>query len=265
MSFDLFLSARKGESMPDQRDLAAWAKKRGNFKANEQQLAYENAATGVYFTLDREDDSLALNLNYCRPTFFALECFDVLADLAKQYSLETSDPQGDGEPQAFNAEQLIASWRKGNQFACKAMTQLKKELPYLEETKATELWRYLREYPRLKKEYDDEVFVPQVLVVEHNGTVLRGAHLTRPTSYIWPPVDVFWLQNNGIVSASRVSKMLSKHLTKMPDEPGLRYFSEETCFDIMDDWDAMYDELKPEFTLGDVSRVTCDGFVDVLT
>lgn len=265
MSFDLFLTARKGEKLPAQRDLAAWAKKIGHFKATEQQLVYENTVTGVYFTLGRQDDSLALNLNYCRPTFFALECFEVLADLAKQYPLEASDPQGDGEPQAFNAEKLVASWRKGNGFACKAMTQLKKELLYLEETKATELWRYLRAYPRLKKEYDDEIFVPQVLVVEHKGTVLRGAHLTRPTSYVWPPVDVFWLMNNGIVPASRVSKVLLKHLTNLSGEPGVRHISEETCFDIMDDWDAMYDELEPEteFELSDVCHVACDGFVDV--
>ena len=69
------------------------------------------------------------------------------------------------------------------------------------------------QYLRLKKQYD-EAFVPQVIVVQHKGKLLRTAHLTKPCNYSVPPVDCFFLQTNGVVPAEVVMKFCSRTSAK---------------------------------------------------
>ncbi|AFY94826.1 hypothetical protein [Chamaesiphon minutus] len=139
----------------------------------------------------------------------------------------------------------------------------------MEESKTTELWHYLRDRSQIVEEYD-EYFVPKVSVVLLDNQVLRGAHLTRPTYYVMPPVDIFWLQNDNIVFAERVLSVLKPYLTKLEGFEGfdeLNAISEYTCFDtdVMDIWESMYDSLTPDFKMSQIEGqgLGLDGFVDV--
>jgi hypothetical protein len=263
MSFDLQLVASNEKSLPAKSAVDRWLNDIEHFNCEHPgQAAYENPATGVYFSLFRSGEGLDLNLNFCRPTFFALECFEVMASLAKAHDLAVIDPQGSGEVTPYDAQALVRSWKKSNQFACSAMHKASGSLQYMEETKATDMWRYQREYPRLKEQHD-EGFVPQVIVVAHKGKLLRAAHLTKPCNYLVPPVDVFYLQTNGIVRAEVVLKFLAPHLSEVRGDEWLKEVSEDTCLDIMEEWDAHYDSWRPDFMISDVERVAMDGFVDV--
>lgn len=263
MSFDLQFVASKGKSLPPKSAVDAWLKTQAHFDVSDpRQATYDNPVTGVYFSLYRSGDALDLNINFCRPTYFALECFEVLAGIAKAHKLAVIDPQGGGETKAYDMWTLVQSWKKSNQFACSAMRATGSDLLYMEEAKAIDMWRYLREYPRMKEQYN-EAFVPQVIVLEHNGKLLRAAHLTKPCNYLMPPVDCFYLRSNGVVRADVVMKFLSPHLSEVDGDEWLKEVSEMTCFDIMEDWDAKYDAWKPDFMLGDAKRIALDGFVDV--
>jgi hypothetical protein len=263
MSFDLQFVARRGKSQPTTSAIDHWLKTKEHFNGeNPAQATYENPVTGVYFSLHRTGESLELNINFCRPTFFALECFEVLANLAKSLDLAVVDPQDDGEPKPYDMWRLVMSWKKSNVWACAALRQAGSAQHYMEEAKATDMWRYQREYSRLKKQYD-EAFVPQVIVVQHKGKLLRTAHLTKPCNYLVPPVDCFFLQTNGVVPAEVVMKFLKPHLSEVEGDEWLMEVSESTCMDIMDEWDANYESWKPAFKINEVERVAMDGFVDV--
>jgi hypothetical protein len=263
MSFDLQFVATKGKSLPSKAVVDRWLKTQKHFNCDHaSQAAYENPITGVYFSLYRSDDSLDLNINFCRPTFFALECFELLAGLAKTHNLAVIDPQGGGEVQAYDMWTLVQSWKKSNQFACGAMRATGSDLLYMQEAKATDMWRYMREYPRMKETYN-VAFVPQVIVLQHKGELLRAAHLTKPCNYLVPPVDVFYLQPDGVVRAEVVMKFLSPHLSEVDGDEWLKEVSEHTCIDIIEEWDAIYDAWTPDFMFKDAQRIAMDGFVDV--
>jgi hypothetical protein len=90
---------------------------------------------------------------------------------------------------------------------------------------------------------------------------------TPQLSTTYPPKNEYpeKVSKQGIVRVEQVLKVLKRYLTKLPRFDWLKAVEEDTCFDtdVMDTWEAMYDSLKPEFTLKQVSRVSLDGFVDV--
>ena len=78
-------------------------------------------------------------------------------------------------------------------------------------------------------------------------------------------MEVLWLENHGIVRADRVWKVLANYLSKEKTADWLLEVSSDTCMDtdVVDVWEAMLQNLKPEMTLKQVSPVELDGFVDV--
>jgi hypothetical protein len=271
MSFDLELVSRNDQPAPTMTVLTQWAESQPHItienEGNNGTLGYENYDTGVYFTIHRSDELLHLNINYCRPTFFAIETAAVISKLVAEFSLLVKDLSDDDEkPTEYDTDTLITWWKIGNLQACEALRSLEQSFPWLEEKKATELWRYKRDRSEIEEEYDD-YFVPKVVVVQLDNQVLRGAHLTKPTFYVVPPVDFFWLQNNNIVWADRVLRVLKPYLTELEGFEELHVVSENTCFDtdVMDIWDAMYDSLTPDSTISQIEgkALAMDGFVDV--
>ena len=96
MSYDLFF-CRKERIPLDFTEVVLWSKKHPNFKATfSTQLWYENEQTGVYFSIDRDEEpdpegtcipdgyfdlSLSFNLNFLRPQVFALEAMPMIESL----------------------------------------------------------------------------------------------------------------------------------------------------------------------------------------
>jgi hypothetical protein len=261
MSFDLEFISRNGKHAPTMNAITIWAETQPNISIENEgedgKISYENYDTGVHFTIYRSNEVLHLNINYCRPTFFALETAEVVGTLVSEFSLLVNDP---------NADALIEWWKEGNHYGCKVLKSIGQDVHWMEESKTIELWQYLRERSQIVEEYD-EYFVPKVSVVLLNNRVLRGAHLTRPTYYVVPPVDIFWLQNGNIVSAERVLSVLKPYLTKLEGFDGLNAVGEDTCFDtdVMDVWESMYDALTPDFEMSQIEGkgIGMDGFVDV--
>jgi hypothetical protein len=271
MSFDLEFISRNGKPSPTMDALTKWAEETQpniTIESNGENgtLAYENDDTGVYFMLYRSTEVLHLNINYCRPTFFVLETAEVMSILVEEFSLLVNDPNEDTKTDEYDANALINWWKEGNESGCAVLREMRQDFHWMEEAKTTELWHYLRNRSRIVEEYD-EYFVPQIHVVLLEDRVMRGAQLTRPTYYVVPPVDVFWLQNGNIVLAERVLSVLKPYLTKVEGFDSLTVVSEDTYFDtdVMDVWESMYDSITPDFNMSQIEgkALAIDGLVDV--
>src|SRR5689334_15215566 len=129
MSYDLLFYAPKGRTFGRQ----AWSEYAAGMPltrwTDETRVLYENLNTGVYCAFDYSepvaaepdarnatDTGLGFNLNYARPSFFALESMPLVEKVCTDLGLLVVDPQSeDGQqPKAPRAEELIASWNEGN-------------------------------------------------------------------------------------------------------------------------------------------------------
>jgi hypothetical protein len=271
MSFDLEFISCNGKPSPTMDALTKWVEETQpnitiESKGENGTFTYENDDTGVYFTLYRSPEVLHLNINYCRPTFFVLETAEVMSALVEEFSLLVNDPNEDTKTAEYDADALIEWWKEGNKYGCNVLRATRQDFHWMEESKTTELWYYLRDRPQIVEDYD-EYFVPEIHVVLLENRVVRGAQLTRPTYYVIPPVDVFWLQNGNIVLAERVLSVLKPYLTKLEGFNGLNIVSEDTCFDtdVMDVWESMYDSITPDFNMSQIEGkgLAIDELVDV--
>ena len=135
MSFDLVLHAKPGRP-PLTRDEVDQALSCAMLCMEKTELEqsveyiYNNPETRVYFLLyfdpNPESDEelpfegplLAANINYARPTFFAIETIPIVIDVARRLSLTIFNPQDERETD--NEDELTDSWKVGNQFAVSA-------------------------------------------------------------------------------------------------------------------------------------------------
>ena len=99
-----------------------------------QQAWYQNEDTGVYFSFEmrapdegEEDDPAAaypvsFNMNFFRPSFFALEAEPEFSRVVSDLDLVVLDPQNDGMGEGnFDPARFVSGWRKGNEFGYSAI------------------------------------------------------------------------------------------------------------------------------------------------
>lgn len=233
MGFDLiFCSPRKNEISAS--TLLEYFKTRPYMNCTEGKGAfdvmYQNPSTGVYviFNYAQEkhgDEPIGINgsglsvaINYLRPSFFAHELMPVIGALCKAKNLlvlgpDDIDSNGKGYPKPCDANNLIASWTSGNQFAVRAASQSKILPPYLDEEKSLCLWKYMRVHEALTKKFsNDDIFVPQMVVVR------RGQNMPLVTAVTWadgisallPGCDIIILQkvhSKGFLGVGRKEEM----------------------------------------------------------
>ena len=195
MSFDLYFCWNKNERI-DFRLVVDWAERFGCFRHEKNQLWYQNEETGVYFSLDYDpelpadpeearvppevfDTGLSFNLNYNRPSYFALEAMPAVENLCGRFGLSVFDPQArDGKSLRsavdVNASALIESWRPSNLWAIGALMDQSKEpnVSFMSSGKALYMWKYLRARKRLQDVCGEEVFVPKLVPISHAGTTV---------------------------------------------------------------------------------------------
>lgn len=216
MSYDLYFYREAAtEFAPDA--VRTYFAERSNFKVNggpDFQAWYENKTTGVYcsfeYTQASEDDSaptpatgfqytgLYFNINFNRPSFFAIETMPLVEFVADRFRLLMGDPQADLEdvifPSRLSADALVASWEKSNARAVRAIhadeTEDVRYLYYPRE-KALYWWRYTKDEEALQERIGEDVFVPKIsLVRKPNETEVRSLVVwSDALPQVFPPVD----------------------------------------------------------------------------
>jgi len=160
-------------------------------KMTQGQWMYENPQTGVCFLaeLDVGDEAdpplkdqcpfLVINLNYARPTFFALEAMPVATEIARSLGLQMWDTQGPSDDPVIrqSTPELIESWCHNNEFAVRALVAdgsapigagSVKSVATLEQM--TYWWRYAQMQPEIdEKLKTEDVFTPQIILVRARG------------------------------------------------------------------------------------------------
>ena len=203
MSYDLFLKPRQG--VLDREQFAAWLQGRANWKVQLPQCVYGNEATGVSFGIDLQDGGagespadaypIAVNINYFRPSFFALEIEPEIAALVARFDLLALDPQmhgmGEGE---YSGEGLRAGWSRGNAFACRVILRDPRHTGRVDAMPAAalrEAWRWNFHRRQLQDTYADDAFVPKVLLVSLDGRPVRAATWGDGIPLVVPQVEYF--------------------------------------------------------------------------
>jgi hypothetical protein len=285
VSFDLFFYLNGPARQQGWEPLFAWAEEKRFFErratnAGGFQLWYENPETGVSFSLAQAHPPppnamthqlapayLAFNMNFVRPRFFALEAAPILVDLVTRLGYVVYDPQsgGVGTPTEAN---IIDGWARGNQQGVGATRAMGQRPPYMDVRSADAFWRYRFDFTCIKEEVSSDAMVPQLVAVARGDAALRIAHLPKPTIYVLPPADMFFLTRNGaphLVRAEHVYGALGKLFRPLPAFPHVMHIREGDLYEpgVMDAWDRFHATVPVELALSEVKGVAADAFVDV--
>ena len=200
MSYDLYFCAAH---LPSREEFAGHFAERAAFKVDGTQAWYENEDTGVYFsfdmldTEDREelgDDSDAwasFNLNYYRPSFFALEAAIELDAFVERFGAKVSDPQIEGIFDTYAREPFLHAWDHGNRCGYEAVQSSAGASPPharpAEELTAIWRWNYGRN--ALQERIGDGVFVPRICFVTHGGQLVSTTVWGNAVPIVLPKTD----------------------------------------------------------------------------
>lgn len=194
----------------------------------DNQWIYENENTGAYCSFDfyesESDDeeyeeenfgdlidvNFSFNINYVRPQFFGMECFDIVESFVDRFDLYVLDPQAEGEPMKYPKGKLLESWMKSNEKISKSYFK-EWELKYLDLEKSNYSWKFCYNKEKLQAKLGEEYFVPNIFYINKNGTE------TIETLSVWPEHIPFVLPKVDFILIQRKLKKLFR--TK--DESGL--------------------------------------------
>lgn len=183
MSYDLFLKPRTTALRGS--EVEAWATSRMNYASNGSQIWYENEDTGVYFVLESNDAGdeaaeleeehypLSVNINYFRPSFFALEIAPELARLVQDLDLVVMDPQTEGMGEGeFDIERFHSGWNHGNAFGYQAVLRDQTGRDGLVSYPAQVLastWRWNHTRHERQEAFGESHFVPRIMYLTVDG------------------------------------------------------------------------------------------------
>jgi hypothetical protein len=190
VSYDLFLKPRSGEFSPER--FLEYFEGRPSYVVQGQQAWYQNEDTGVYFSFEthppqaagEDDDSavgypVSFNMNYFRPSFFALEAEPELSRVVGEFDFVVQDPQADGMGEGeFVSSRFLSGWKKGNEFGYQAILRVPQGRPDVVSMPAGKLeriWNWNYERAKLQHELGESIFVPRIMFFKDGGSVISAA------------------------------------------------------------------------------------------
>ena len=192
MSYDLFFLTKDEQPPLTLDDFRAYFAGREHFSIqgdDADQALYENEDTGVYFSFahsgaeaqagpeevedDLRDAHVSFNLNYWRPHVFGLEAEPEVSAFVRHFGLLVEDPQTEGMGRgAYSPDGFLAGWNAGNRFAFRAFQEELDEPPAsLPRAEIDRCWRWNRGVRELQRRLGEDVFVPRISFVRHDGRI----------------------------------------------------------------------------------------------
>lgn len=199
MSYDLYI---KPAASDDPEFLDMLFQLRG-YKVDEHQAYYENPDTGIYFYFDyrdlQEESSFAFNLNYVRPSIFALEAAAELDAIITALKAEIEDPQSDGMGEGpFSRQGFLRGWNAGNRFAYQVILQRSpdEELLLYPAADMLDNWQWNYQRGNQQEQAGDAQFVPPLMLIDHQGEVKSAT--------VWPDACLIRLPKSDFVLFMRL-------------------------------------------------------------
>lgn len=136
MSYDLYFKPRNGSV--DRAAFKAFFDQNPLFTVGDTEVAYQNDATGTYFHFGWQDIDapevegegpessyqISFNLNFFRPSTFALESAPHVTALVRTFDLVVFDPQTHGMGEGdFSVEGFYSGWNAGNEWAIRSIIE----------------------------------------------------------------------------------------------------------------------------------------------
>lgn len=248
MSYDLHLRPPEGKYLP-----TAVASDRivglGHVDGNGINFRYKHPGTGVYCTLDIEDDYISVALNVIRPRFFGMETMPLIGRLAGELNLEIFDPQQD---RVVGADELLDLWLEQN---AQAIAAIKPDLPYLDPEKSVYWWKWMRDLESLRKE-KAPLLVPQIFLLADEARQVWTAAVwsARVEKAGWfrkrylPQLQVFPQCDYLILAVGSERRYASRDAVAGPE--------------IEENPGKVFAALKTVQT-GKLERIGSDGFIDI--
>ncbi len=172
MRYDLFFTS---PNIPE-ADFNAYFAGRPFYELTSGQAFYTNQETGVYFSFEYSEPeseggeepggSVAFNMNYYRPHYFALEAESEVTRFVGYFGCSIYDPQMDGmEEGPYSPEGFIKGWNAGNAFGYRAVLKSNKDQPppftkKTAELEAAWLWNFHRQ--KQQEDFGDDIFLPKI-------------------------------------------------------------------------------------------------------
>ncbi len=226
MSYDLEFLRRKDSAVLPREALLEHFESRRGYSLEGKQWWYRNEDTGVYFCFetpgpeDAAEDKdavtehgadegagdglvsagLSFNLNYFRPHYFGLEAEIELSALVQRFSLLVDDPQNEGVGRgSYSRAGFLRGWNAGNLVGHQAiLSQMAKDggspakagADLLPAETLERAWTWNLHRSRLQTTLGDDVFVPTIMFVRHEGRVKTLIVWGDAIPVAVPPVDL---------------------------------------------------------------------------
>jgi len=296
MSFDLYFCSPKSGRI-DFDAVAAWAKERGPFVRNPNQLWYSNEDTGVYFSLDFESNEpatpedarvpegafnsgLSFNLNFNRPSFFGYEARPHVEQLARRFDLRVFNPQSNAPDFATEAEakNLTESWLDHNRRAILTLTEQEPSFPsppYMPLEHSLYLWRFGIAKAKLKLICGEDLYVPRLAPVHQKDSkvVSRAFTCTQGVPTIVPESEwVFIVRGKksffkpkekpevGVISRETFNELFDRYIEPFEfSETGVRVIRPESVKKVGN----LLKSLEGMLERSEFDVVGTDSFVDI--
>jgi len=202
MSYDLFFKARSGRS---DQDVLGYFRDREFYTVEENRVYYGNDDTGVYFGLefdngDRPGFPIALNINYCRPSYFILEAAPAVQAFVDALDLAVFDPQGAMADGQFNERAMTATWNKGNVAAAREIQNASSDDDTFDLPAETlkQAWQWNLNRARLQRSVGEATFVPLIMFASIEGTTVTSAVWPDAIPAVLPKVDHLCISRNDL-------------------------------------------------------------------
>jgi hypothetical protein len=280
MSYDLYFKPRSGAL--ESKAFGRYFEKLPHFKVDLPQACYQNDDTGVYFVFElnseeSEDEAdpqypVSLNINYFRPSYFALEAEPVVTAFVRHFDLLVSDPQthgmGDGD---YDADRFLAGWNQGNAFGHSAILRDPANRPdvvSLPNAVLLRSWKWNLARESLQQTLGETKFVPKVMFLVIDGQPATAATWPDGIPIAVPEVDYLIVprkefaprklfrrvEDTTVLKYQDALTLLEKH--RDPSLPGLVLGYEVTPPDV-----ASFVEALPKSSLR-IQGVAPDSMLD---
>lgn len=201
MGYDLFFKARSGSD----QDALAYFREREFYTVEENRVYYGNDDSGVYFGLefdnrDRPGFPIALNINYCRPSYFILEAAPAVKSFVDALDLAVFDPQGAMTDGQFDERAMMATWNQGNIAATREIQNATPDDDTFDLPAETlkQAWQWNVNRARLQKSVGEATFVPLIMFASIEGTTVTSAVWPDAIPAVLPKVDHLCISRNDL-------------------------------------------------------------------
>jgi len=155
------------------------------YEVNNGQAFYSNNITGVYFSFEHNSEppadegdvehSVAFNINYYRPHYFALEAEPEVRKFVDRFKCAIHDYQIDGMKEGpYSREGFLKGWNHGNEFGYSSILRSDNAPPSIWAKPTEELekiWKWNAAKEQRENVAQEDIFIPRIMFMSIDGSL----------------------------------------------------------------------------------------------